>query len=289
MDLGKLNRHPCFSKEAHHRYGRLHMPVAPACNIKCRFCVRKFDCANESRPGVSSRVLTAHEAMDRLRAVSGRDGRITVAGVAGPGDPLANHGTYELLRLVRDELPELNTCVSTNGLLLPEKVDELVELGLGTLTVTINAVSPITATRIYSWVRYEGRVYRGEEAAKLLLANQWTGLRAAVDAGLAVKVNSVMVPGVNDSEIETVAELAGGIGAVTLNIIPLIPQGEFANSEPPTMEELAKLRAACGRHMPVMSHCRQCRADAAGLLGEDRDMETEAVMAAIGEEYACSV
>ena len=55
--------HPCFSEEAHHRFGRAHLPVAPACNLQCRYCVRKFDCANESRPGVTSRVLSPEQAL----------------------------------------------------------------------------------------------------------------------------------------------------------------------------------------------------------------------------------
>ncbi|MGE5894530.1 MAG: nitrogenase cofactor biosynthesis protein NifB, partial [bacterium] len=54
-DIAKT--HPCFSKEAHFKFGRIHLPVAPACNIQCRYCIRKFDCANESRPGVTSTVL----------------------------------------------------------------------------------------------------------------------------------------------------------------------------------------------------------------------------------------
>ena len=66
---GLMKAHPCFSEEAHHRFGRMHLPVAPACNIQCRYCVRKFDCANESRPGITSRVLTPEEAVDRVQAL----------------------------------------------------------------------------------------------------------------------------------------------------------------------------------------------------------------------------
>src|SRR5664279_3378692 len=62
-----LKSHPCFSKEAHTRFGRIHLPVAPACNIQCRYCIRKYDCANESRPGITSRVMTPYEALDRVR------------------------------------------------------------------------------------------------------------------------------------------------------------------------------------------------------------------------------
>ena len=50
----KVKNHPCYSEEAHHHYARMHVAVAPACNIQCNYCNRKYDCSNESRPGVVS-------------------------------------------------------------------------------------------------------------------------------------------------------------------------------------------------------------------------------------------
>ncbi len=284
-----LNSHPCFSRAAHHKYGRVHMPIAPRCNIQCRYCVRDYDCANESRPGVTSRVLSPSEAMDRVRAVTGRDERITVVGVAGPGDPLANPETFEFLRAVNREYPHLTLCLSTNGLLLPDKLPELLDAGLDTLTVTINATSPETAASVYRWVRYEGRTYEGLEAGELLLGKQWGGLKAAVEAGLAVKVNTITIPGINEHEIPKVAKKAGSLGATIMNITALIPQAEFAGIAKPSKDDIAKMRLVCGEHIPLLTHCRQCRADATGLLGEDKDMEMEAFLAVIGEEYTEAV
>ena len=48
----KIHNHPCYSEGAHHHYARIHVAVAPACNIQCNYCNRKYDCSNESRPGV---------------------------------------------------------------------------------------------------------------------------------------------------------------------------------------------------------------------------------------------
>ena len=52
-----LKNHPCFNASAHRTHGRIHLPVAPRCNLQCKFCNRKFDCVNESRPGVTSGIL----------------------------------------------------------------------------------------------------------------------------------------------------------------------------------------------------------------------------------------
>jgi len=282
-------RHPCFSREAHHKYGRIHLPVAPACNIQCRYCVRKFDCANESRPGVSSRVLTVGEALERLQAVVNRDERIFVVGIAGPGDPLANPATYDLLHAVRREFPGLHACVSTNGLLLPDRLDDLLNAGLEALTVTINTFHQEKAAEIYARVRYKGTWLTGREAGERLVRNQWRGVREATAAGLLVKVNTILIPGINEEEIPLIAETAGRMGADMMNITALIPQGEFSAVRRPARKELDALRLLCGSFLPQISHCRQCRADAAGLGMEEKDMEMETLLAKIGDEYVDSV
>jgi len=277
--------HPCFSEEAHTRFGRAHLPVAPACNIQCRYCVRKFDCANESRPGITSRVLTPDEAVERTRALIERSDRLSVVGIAGPGDPLVNAPTFVTLRHIHWEYPDLTLCLSTNGLLLPDRLEQLIASGVRSLTVTINAVTPETAEKVYSWIVYHGRRYEGREAAELLLANQWRGVEMAIDSGLIVKVNTVFIPGVNDHEIPLIAERAGKLGVDIMNILPLIPQAEFADLARPSHAEISRLREQCRPFIKQMTHCKQCRADACGILGEDKDMELEVLMTRIGEEY----
>jgi nitrogen fixation protein NifB len=280
-----MKNHPCFSKEAHKRFGRIHLPVAPACNIQCRYCIRKFDCAHESRPGITSIVLNPEEAIGRVRALVERNERLSVVGIAGPGDPLANEATFETFRLINREFPDLVLCASTNGLCLPDRLEDLMKSGVRSITVTINAALPETAEKIYSWVSYRGKKYTGREAADLIHANQWRGLRNAIDAGLAVKVNSVLIPGVNETEIPVIARLAGSRGADIMNVLPLIPQAEFAHIERPTRDMVHAVRLEGGKYMEQMTHCKQCRADACGIIGEDKDMELEVLASRIGEYY----
>jgi len=280
--------HPCFSEEAHKKFGRIHLPVAPVCNIQCRYCIRKYDCANESRPGITSKVMSPFEALQRVRVVSDRNENISVIGIAGPGDPLANDATFETLSLIHKEFPEIILCVSTNGLLLPDRLDELIKSGVRSITITMNAVTPMTAEKVYSWAYYKGKRYTGSDAAGLIVKNQSRGLRNSIDAGLIVKVNTVFIPGVNDLEIPLIAWEAGRTGADIMNIIPLIPQAEFENFVRPNHAMLGKKRDECRAYVPQMTHCRQCRADACGILGEDKDMELEVLNAMIGEDY-CDV
>ena len=65
--MRKISEHPCYSEKACHAFGRCHLPVAPKCNIQCNYCVRDFDCVNESRPGVTSKVLSPEEELKALR------------------------------------------------------------------------------------------------------------------------------------------------------------------------------------------------------------------------------
>lgn len=265
----QLATHPCYSADAHGRFGRIHVPVAPRCTIKCNYCVRRFACANENRPGVATRVIGADEAMTVVRNALAADDRLTVLGVAGPGDALANQATFDLFALARREFPFLTRCLSTNGLLLLDRLDDIERAGVSTLTITINAVDPAIGARIYAHVRYRGVTYRGREAFAILARNQLEGLRQVARRGIAVKVNSVLIPGVNDQHLVDIACLVKALGAETLNIIPLIPMSRFAGIAEPTDAEVDRVRDECAAIISQFRTCMRCRADAIGVPGEE--------------------
>ncbi|MDK2916946.1 MAG: nitrogen fixation protein NifB [Euryarchaeota archaeon] len=267
--LRKISEHPCYSDKACHAFGRCHVPVAPRCNIQCNYCIRDFDCVNESRPGVTSRVLSPEEALDLVRNVVKEYPYVKVIGIAGPGEPLANPETFEALKLIHEEFPHLIMCISTNGLTLPESIEELAKYDVGNVTVTLNAIDPAIGEKIYSWVEYKGKKYHGREAAELLLSQQLKGIEMAVAKKMLVKVNTVYIPGINDEHIPEIAKKVGEMGAFTFNVIPLIPQYKFAGITPPTPKEKREMQDRCEPYIKQMRHCARCRADAIGKLGHD--------------------
>ncbi|MBA7466726.1 FeMo cofactor biosynthesis protein NifB [subsurface metagenome] len=267
--LRKISEHPCYSDKACHAFGRCHLPVAPNCNIQCNYCIRDFDCVNESRPGVTSRVLQPEEALDLVRNVVKEYPFVKVVGIAGPGEPLANPETFEALRLVHEEFPHLIMCISTNGLALQESIEELAKYDVGNVTVTLNAVDPAIGEKICSWVDYDGKKYHGREAAELLLSQQLKGIEMAVAKKVFVKINTVYIPGINDDHIPEIAKKAGEMGAFTFNVIPLIPQYKFAEITPPTQKDKREMQDRCAQYIKQMRHCARCRADAIGKLGQD--------------------
>ncbi len=267
--LRKVREHPCYSKEACHTLGRMHLPVAPKCNIQCNYCLREFDCVNESRPGVTSRVLEPAEAIEKVKEVIEAYPFIRVIGIAGPGDPLFNDETFETLRVIRNLYPHLQLCLSTNGLLLAEKLPDLVDLGIDTLTVTVNAIDPQVAKQIYSFIYYQGTMLRGLEAAKTLVVKQRAGIQEAVKQGIMIKVNTVYIPTINEDHIVDIAYRIKELGVYIQNITPLIPQHNLAHIPAPTGRDRRRIQDECAKIIPQMRHCRQCRADAVGLLSED--------------------
>ncbi len=281
------DNHPCFSEGAKHSFGRIHLPVAPNCNLQCNYCNRDFDCVNESRPGVASAILKPRQAIRYLDEVLERIPNIAVVGIAGPGDPFANPDeTLETLRLVREKYPEILLCVATNGLNLSRYADDLETLKISHVTVTVNAVEPQIGSKIYAWARFASRVYRGVEAASLLLSNQIEAIRKLKERNVLVKINSVVIPGINDSHVAAVAREMAALGADLMNCIPLyhVAGTPFADIAPLPQEAAESIRREAGGFLPQMKHCTRCRADAVGLLGRDQTEEVRFLMkkAAIG-------
>jgi nitrogen fixation protein NifB len=276
--------HPCFNENAHFSTARIHLPVAPKCNIQCNFCNRKIDKC-EHRPGVSRGIMTPQQAADRVdEALKELGGNLKVVGIAGPGEALANEETIETLRLVNERHPELIKCIASNGLMLPERIDDLVKVGVSSLTVTINAYDPEVGAKIVSWVRYHNQTYRGVEGAKILRDNQFKGVELAAKAGMIVKVNTVLVPGVNNDQIEKIAKESAARGAILMNIIPMIPLYKFKDIPAPECKDLEEARAIAEKYLPQFRLCKQCRADACGVPGQEESL-SPAQRAASGEYY----
>lgn len=266
--IEKNETHPCFNANAHD-FARMHLPVAPKCNIQCNYCYRKYDCSNESRPGVTSEVLKPKAALKKYKEAKKQFPNLTVVGIAGPGDALADwKNTKETLRYIRAYDKDVTFCLSTNGLKLTKYADELIELGVTHITVTINTVYESVAAKIYRYVRFEGEKMFGIEGAKLLLRKQWEGVKYLKDKDVLTKINIVYLKGVNDDHIHKIVEKAEVLGASVTNIMAHIPveNTPFLTLEQATTKEINEVRRANKELLPQMMHCNQCRADAVGTL-----------------------
>ena len=263
--------HPCMHEAAHEQIARLHLPVAPHCNIHCRFCERKISPVETGsvRPGITAGILPPEQALIKAGKFLDQWGPESIVGVAGPGEPLANPETLETFELIRKQYPEARLCLCTNGLNVCDSLETINKLQIKYLTVTINGVQPEVVAKIQPWIKKDGRIIMGEEGASLLIESQLEGVKAAVLSNIFVKINTVVIPDINGSHVEAVARTVRKLGAVLLNLMPLIPGGKFKDMGRPSHSFMKDLQKKCEPIIPVFKKCRQCRADAEGIPGKE--------------------
>jgi len=137
-------------------------------------------------------------------------------------------------------------------------------------------VDPEVGQHVYAWIRDGKKVYRGIEAGERMIAKQFEAIRLLKEHDIVVKVNSILIPGVNDHHIVDIAKYCKTMGVDLHNVIPLCPvEGTpFEDLEEPSAELVNELRKECGDLVPQMTHCQRCRADACGLLCEGTTQDT---------------
>jgi nitrogen fixation protein NifB len=270
----ELPEHPCFNDAAHHRIARIHLPVAPKCTVGCGYCGRKIGISESvggfsGRPGTCREVLKPDAAAFEAASFVREWGGDSIVGIAGPGDPLANSETFETLEKVNRAVPHARLCLCTNGHLLPASLDRLKELNLRFLSVTVNAVCLSILEKIYAHVTDGERVLSGTDAVRILSENQLKGIGMAAEMGMTVKVNTVVIPGVNCGHVTEIARTVKGLGASVMNLMPLIPGGRFRHHEAPGKDRMNELFEQCEPIIRMFRSCRQCGADARGIPGKD--------------------
>lgn len=217
-------------------------------------------------------MISPEEAADRVERALEEMPHISVAAVAGPGDAFCDPSpTLRTFDLIRKKNTDIALCVSTNGLNVKGYIPQLRALNVGFVTVTVNAVDPDVGARLYPWVCVDGNTIRGVDAARVLISRQLEAIGLLKAGGIIVKVNSVVVPGINQDHVLFLARKMGDLGVDLMNFIPLIPLAgtELQNVPSPGEDKMAKLRQSASHHVLQMHHCTRCRSDAAGFLGAD--------------------
>lgn len=190
------------------RYGRtikyLRLSVTDLCNCRCVYCMGE----NGVPRLPHSAILSFEEIEEIVRAAVSLG--VTKVRLTG-GEPLVRRGIDELVRRLRGIEGVEELAMTTNGARLAEYAEALKEAGLDRLNVSLDTLDPEKFRRIT-------RI--GE------LRNTLDGLDAARRAGFErIKLNTVLMGGVNDDEIAEIAALAKD-GAFDVRFIELMPIGE---------------------------------------------------------------
>lgn len=264
-----LKQHPCFSKDAHFKNYRLHLPVAPKCNLGCNFCERSVG-NNLYRPGATERVLSPNEALELVKRCIDKNPNLSTVGIAGPGDPLANEETFETIRLIKEFDSNIDVCLSTNGVLLADSMERLLGLGIGSISISLNSLKLKTIERLYSQViEEEGIAITGKISAEYILQKQQEALISLSASGIIFKVNTILFEGINEEEIGEIAEHISSYGAELHNIVPYIPVGKLSAYVPRTPDKMLQEARICShKYVKQFVHCKQCPADAYDIPGK---------------------
>jgi len=184
----------------------LRVSVTDRCDFRCVYCMA------EDMTFLPKAEILSLEELDRVCSAFVRHGvrKLRMTG----GEPLVRRNVMALFRslgrhLKSGELDELT--LTTNGSQLARYAQELKEIGVRRVNVSLDTLDPAKFATITRW----GRLQQVEE-----------GLAAAKRAGLAVKINAVALKGVNDGEFHRLVEWCGEEG-FDLVFIEVMPMGEI--------------------------------------------------------------
>lgn len=176
--------------ELRDKYNRLidymRISVTDRCNLRCIYCMP----ADGVKP-VEHRDILTYEEIERIIRVAAGLGvrKIRITG----GEPLARRGITFLISLIRNIDGIEDISLTTNGILLEEYAEELVQAGLNRVNVSLDSLRPD---------RYR-EITRGGDINRVL-----RGINKAEESGLLpIKINMVPIRGFNDDEIEDFARI----------------------------------------------------------------------------------
>ena len=225
-------------------------------------------------PGVADRCLqTEAELVDYLDRQTKIHQRARIIGVSGPGDPLADpSGLSNLLSVIEERFSDHKLCLCTSG----QGFDAVRPIlfnnsNLSYITFTVNTLRPETAAKIYNT---RSNKMTGVDIADAFLDEQERAVRACVEAGLRVKINTIFLPGLNADEIIDLFKFYSDLGVGVLNLLSYkegdrkaLPSLHCA-PESYQQQYRTKRQTLCLSELgnKIKKNCRQCRADYCGQL-----------------------
>ncbi len=220
------------------RFGRVHtdlrISVTDRCNFRCEYCM-----PSEGMEWIDRSEILTFEEIERIARVLVEQAGVTSIRLTG-GEPTVR----ARLPVLVQKLAALGVDISmtTNGSTLALMVDDLVAAGLGRINISIDSLDP----------QRFAQLTKRDELPKVL-----EGIDAAVASGLEpVKLNVVLMAGINDSELEDFLHFGRDRGVVVrfIEFMPLDAQGQWDHSHVVTYDqilaraaEVAPFTAAPGR------------------------------------------
>lgn len=191
------------------RYGRnidyMRVSVTDRCDLRCRYCMPE---GCEKVP--MSRILKYEETERIVRAAA--DLGINKIRITG-GEPFVRLGCTDLIRRIRSVPGIEEVSVTTNGQTLDRYIDELKDIGIDGINISIDTLDP----ERFSYISGGGS-----------LKKTLKGIESAISSGIRTKLNCLILEGFNEDEVERLAELAFSRG-IDVRFIEMMPIGAGAS------------------------------------------------------------
>lgn len=210
----------------HRKIEYLRISITDRCNFRCIYCMPE--------EGVEfiehDEILTFDEIVRICRLAV--DLGITKIKITG-GEPLVRRDCVDLIRKIK-AIPGIEeVTMTTNGLLLGRHLEELAEIGIDGINISLDAVER---------ERFRA-ITRSDQAEAVLDA-----IRKSVASGIKTKVNALIMPGINEDQILPLAELTRDIG-VHVRYIEVMPIGIGKDRQSISPEEIRRVIEAA--HGPL--------------------------------------
>ncbi|WP_096017725.1 GTP 3',8-cyclase MoaA [Campylobacter lanienae] len=173
------------------KFGRvidyLRISVTQLCNFKCRYCMPEDGEFNNLE---KSKILSYEEMFGFVKICL--DNGVKKIRLTG-GEPLVRRDIEKFVKMINDYKPDLDLAMTTNGYYLKQKAKVLKESGLKRLNISLDTLDAKKANFI---------------ARKDVLNQVLEGIDEALKMGFGIKLNSVVLRGINDNEIIELLEFA---------------------------------------------------------------------------------
>jgi cyclic pyranopterin phosphate synthase len=209
----------------------LRISVTDRCNFRCTYCMPKEVFGHDYR-FLDRRELLDFEEITRLAraAVSLGVHKLRLTG----GEPLIRRGIEDLVAMLSELDAEVT--LTTNASLLPRKAQALKDAGLDRITVSLDSMDDAT--------------FRAMNDVDFPVERVLEGIRAAHEAGLPVKVNSVIKRGVNEKEVVPLASHFRETPHI-LRFIEFMPVGETNHWQTEEVVSAAEIVELIGAEFPI--------------------------------------
>ena len=186
----------------------LRISVTDKCNLRCRYCMPEDGVCKKEHADM----LTEDEIIQAVEVAA--ELGITKVRITG-GEPLVKKNIVSICRRAAEVEGIRDVCLTTNGVLLPQLAKPLKEAGVKRLNLSLDTLDP----EKYAYITRIGSL----DAFR-------AGLDAAYEAGFEkIKINSVLIGGFNDDEIEAMAKLTleYPLDMRFIDLMPMYDSGDF--------------------------------------------------------------